>query len=386
MRKNSDKAAAIAAAGLVAVLVVGSSCRPRQLDGAAAAGESASAQVEGGQGEPVPTSPANQPAPVPVKMIYEKTPGSFAHLVDKYQRAVVNVRATRTVKGGPATIYPGSPRDESLGTGFVIRRDGLILTDLRVVATTGEFRVSTHDGEEYPARLLGSDPHLDIGLLRADGLPADIHVFDLERSEPLDVGQWVVALGSPFAGEITANPGVISGLGKRREIANSPQHKYRGFIQTTAAIHAGNSGGPLIDLGGSVVGVNHAISPHASFIGFAVPASEIAQIFQRLEQGNAVSRAWLGIRFLPVNRARAKTAGLGEPRGTYVSEVRPGQPADRAGMKPGDIVLFFDGNEVTADNLPGLLHRMGPGRRVDVVVWRNRTEMTLQLTTGRMIR
>ena len=332
---------------------------------------------------------AAQP-PDTVQMIYEKTPGSFAHLIERHEGAVVNIRSTRKVKGGPASIYPGAPLDESLGSGFVVSREGLILTDLRIVATVGEIRVVSSDGEEYPAQVVGTDPHLEIALLRAESIPASVPVLQLDDSESIELGQWVVALGSPFAGEIIANPGVITGVGKRREIANPPQQKYRGYLLTDAAIHAGNSGGPLLDMAGNVVGVNHALPPgstqHGSSLGFAVPAGEIAKILDRLSRGNVVDRAWLGLRFQPVNQARAAEVGLVPARGAQITEVRRGEPADRASLQVGDVILAFDGSEASADNLPGLLHRAGPGKDVEVVIWRGGQERTVRLKTGRMLR
>ncbi|MEM9487830.1 MAG: trypsin-like peptidase domain-containing protein [Myxococcota bacterium] len=335
-------------------------------------------------------SRADPGASAPVRVSYEPVLGSFAERIAAYRGAVVNLRTTRKVKSGPASLYPGAPLDESLGSGFVVGRGGAILTDLRLVARVGELRVVTADGEEYPAAVVGTDPHTQIALLRAEGLPAQTPILELDDSEALAVGQWVMALGSPFAGEVTAHPGIITGLGKRREIANPPQQKYRGFLHTSAAIHAGNSGGPLVDMHGRVVGISHALAPGGSPLGFAVPASAVAAVIARLESGGTVERAWLGMRFLPVNRARAEAAGLavgdtaGEAPGAYVSEVLPGHPADRAGLRVGDILLRFAGNPVDADNLPGLLRRVGPDRQVAIVMWRDGKEIPADLTTGRM--
>lgn len=379
----------------VITVIALTSCRVRDKDDAPPPETGSSGVAESGD-QAVAATPDRDPDTAPaqrqdtVKMIYEKTPGSFAHLIERHKGAVVNIRGTRKVKGGPASIYPGAPHDESLGSGFVISRDGSILTDLRIVATVGEIRVVSSDGEEHPAKVIGTDPHLELALLRAEGIPASVPVLQLDDSESIDLGQWVVALGSPFAGEIIANPGVITGVGKRREIANPPQQKYRGYLHTDAAIHAGNSGGPLLDMGGNVVGVNHAVAPGASrqsaALGFAVPAGEITRILERLSQGNVVDRAWLGLRFQPVNQARATEVGLTVARGARITEVRAGEPADRAGLETGDVILEFDGSEVSADNLPGLLHRAGPAKDVEVVIWRGGQERNVRVKTGRMLR
>lgn len=324
----------------------------------------------------------------------------FTELVDDIVPAVVHIETTRY--GDRPTQEHREPTEQELpelfrrffdfpfgegprgrpdvrggGSGFIISEDGLIITNHHVIEQADEIIVSLTDRREFEAELVGSDAGSDIALLRidADHLP----VARLGDSAALRQGEWVIAIGSPFGYASTVTAGIISAKG--RSARGMQQQQYVPFIQTDVAINRGNSGGPLINMDGEVVGINSWIlSSHGGNIGlsFAIPI-EIAQntMEQLLEYGR-VSRGLLGVNIQDVNRDLADNLGLDRPVGALVSGINPGSAAERAGIEVGDVIVQFDGRDVdTSSDLPPMVGVVRPGTEVDLVVWRDGRRVTL---------
>lgn len=271
----------------------------------------------------------------------------------------------------------GRPDVRGGGSGFIISDDGLIITNHHVIDQADEIIVSLTDRREFEAELVGSDAGSDIALLRidADNLPA----LRLGDSDALRPGEWVIAVGSPFGYASTVTAGIVSAKG--RSARGMAQQQYVPFIQTDVAINRGNSGGPLVNMDGEVVGINSWIlSSHGGNIGlsFSIPI-ETAQITvdQLLEHGR-VSRGLLGVNIQDVNRQLADNLGLDRPVGALVSGINPGSAAERAGIEVGDVILQFNGRDVDASSeLPPMVGVVRPGTEVEVVVWRSNRRHTL---------
>lgn len=309
-------------------------------------------------------------------------------LVSRLQSGVVNIRTTAAVKRGPGAVYPGPQLqdDASLGSGVVIDADGRVLTNDHVIAQARELTVRLLDGTERPARVVGRAPEVDLALLDVDGAP--LQPVPLGESSSLRVGEWVVALGNPFGSEVVASVGILTsvdGATSAAPAADGAGSIYRSFLVTDAAIHAANSGGPLLDMSGRVVGINVATEPTGSRIGFAVPIDRAAAVLKALERDGRVQQAWLGLYIQPLTPALAASRGLaakGDGRGgALVSEVRPDTPAARAGILPDDIILRFDGQDVDHRNLPWLVATAGAGRRIPIVIQRAGAERTLEVVS-----
>jgi serine protease Do len=302
------------------------------------------------------------------------------------RHGVVNIRTTARVKGGPGAIYPGPQAvgDGSLGSGVVIDREGRVLTNDHVIAQAREIFVRSVDGTERPARVLGRAPELDIALLDVDGDP--LVPVPLGESSSLRVGEWVVALGNPFGNEVVASAGVVTSVdGTASTPPGADGSPYRTFVVTDAAIHAGNSGGPLLDMAGRVVGISVATAPAGGRLGFAVPIDHAAAALGMLERDGRIRHAWLGLYIQPVTPALAASRGLagrGDGRGgALVTEVRPDTPAARAGILPDDVILRFDGQDVDHRDLPWLVATAGAGRPIAITLDRAGTERTLEVTS-----
>lgn len=338
-------------------------------------------QRDSGPPEPAPTSAdagvpdaEAQVGPRPVyKLPIRAVPSEFVQLTRAVGQAVVNLRTKGVVTGGPASMYPNARPDSSLGSGVLIdHREGYILTNLHLVERASSIQVVFVGGEERDADLIGSDPHLDIALLQLGGraLPEDIAPAVLGESDHVQVGEWVVALGNPFGGEVTASAGIISSTGGATSIYEPPQARYRGLLHTDADIHRGNTGGPLVNLANEVIGIN-AAAPRpvgsASALGFAVPASQIMRVFEQLEKGQVV-QTWLGIFVVPVTE---DNAGRCAPRGVRVNQVVRASPAARAGLRVGDIITRFDSHEVDEPKLAALSRTTQPDQRVVLSICRN---------------
>ncbi len=272
------------------------------------------------------------------------------------------------------------PRDRrSLGSGFILSQDGYILTNNHVVEGADKIVVRLIDRRELEARLIGSDPRSDLALLKidADDLPA----IKLGDSDDLKVGEWVLAIGSPFGFDYSVTAGIVSAIGR-----NLPRDNYVPFIQTDVAINPGNSGGPLFNMDGEVIGINSQIYTRSGgFMGvsFAIPVSVAMNVVEQLKSKGFVSRGWLGVVIQDVNLDLAKSFGLKKPAGALVAEVLADSPAEDAGIKAGDIITRFDGKEVNlSSDLPHLVGRTKAGTKVPVLIVRGKKPKTLTVKVG----
>jgi serine protease Do len=294
-----------------------------------------------------------------------RTPFSFADLAEKLKPAVVNISTTKTVKGGAlrSPFGQGSPFDrnfggedfferffgdipqrqfkqKSLGSGFIISHDGYIFTNNHVVEQADKILVKLSDGKEYEAKVIGRDAKTDIALIKIkpnESLP----VVETGDSDKLRVGEWVMAIGNPFGLEQTVTAGIVSAKG--RVIGAGP---YDNFIQTDASINPGNSGGPLFNMEGKVIGINTAIVAHGQGIGFAIPISMAKTILPDLKAKGKVTRGWLGVSVQEISEDIAKSMKLKDRNGALISDVFKGDPADVAGIKPGDVVTEINGKPI----------------------------------------
>jgi serine protease Do len=311
----------------------------------------------------------------------------FVVLAARLSPAVVNISTERKVLpkvGSPPesdsdndSINPGEPftnkdlsRPRSLGSGFVISKDGFILTNNHVVESAQRIAVTLQDGREFTARLVGRDEKTDIALLKIDGA-GTLPVAPLGDSDRVRVGSWVIAIGNPFGFDRSVTAGIVSAKG--RYIPGN----YDDYIQTDASINPGNSGGPLIDQHGAVVGVNSAIYTRTGSnmgIGFAVPVNLVKEELPQLRTAGKVTRGWLGVYIQPVSAAQAQTAGLSLPHGALVTEMIDNSPAKAAGLRNGDIIVQFDQHEISdAQQLPRIVGSVPVGHNAMLTVIRDRT-------------
>jgi serine protease Do len=275
-------------------------------------------------------------------------------------------------------------RPRSLGSGFVIESNGYIMTNNHVVEGADEIMVRFNDRREMSATLVGADPRSDLALLKVDatGLPA----VRLGRSESLKVGEWVLAIGSPFGFDYSVTAGIVSAKG--RSLPTEQNENYVPFIQTDVAINPGNSGGPLFNLDGEVVGINSQIySNSGGFMGvsFAIPVDVAMDVVRQLKQSGKVSRGWLGVVIQEVNRDLAESFGLSRPHGALVTRVLEDGPADRAGVREGDIIVEFDGQPIDfSSELPHVVGRTKVGSDASMRVVREGKETTLKVRVGEL--
>jgi serine protease Do len=278
---------------------------------------------------------------------------------------------------------PGGPgQGMGLGSGFIISPDGYVLTNAHVVAGNAEVTVRMADAKrEYKAKVIGADERTDVALLKIDasGLPT----VKLGKSSALQPGEWVAAIGSPFGFENTINAGIISATGR-----SLPAETYVPFIQTDVAVNPGNSGGPLINLAGEVVGVNSMIySQTGGYMGvsFAIPIEVALEVGKQLRSEGKVTRGRLGVRIQPMTRELAQSFQLKEPDGALISTVEPGSPADKAGLQPGDVVLGFNGQKIEdANTLPRLVAETKPGQSATLRIWRNGADEQVKFTAAEL--
>lgn len=323
-------------------------------------------------------------------------PQSFADLVDKVQPAVVNISTTTTVKvpGNPFQHFFGqNPHDpfgdffedffgavpdrelkqRSLGTGFIIDKTGLIITNNHVVEKADEIKVKLTDSREFKATVIGRDPKTDLALIKISSPFEKLPVLLLGDSDKIRVGDWVLAIGNPFGLEHTVTKGIISATG--RVIGSGP---YDNFLQTDAPINPGNSGGPLINLRGEVVGINTAIVPGGQGLGFAIPSNMAQSITSQLRKKGRVTRGWLGVSMQPMTPELAASFGLKEARGALVAGVIPQSPAERAGIRSGDIILSFAGRSIQeANDLSRVVADTPAGQEVTIKLFRDGKEFNL---------
>jgi serine protease Do len=274
--------------------------------------------------------------------------------------------------------FPRGPfKQRSLGSGFIIGRDGLILTNYHVVDNAEKITVRLLDGREFTGKVVGKDQKTDIALVKisAHDLPAAL----LGDSDRLQVGEWVMAVGNPFGLNYTVTQGIVSA--KDRQISAGP---YDHFIQTDASINPGNSGGPLINMRGEVVGIDSAIFSQSGGnigIGFAIPVDLVKALLPQLETTGKVTRGWFGVSIQEVTPALAESLGLKTPEGALVSSIVKNSPAERAGFKVGDVIVEYDGKEInSANDLPLLVASTPVGKTVSVKVFRDNKEEPLSVT------
>jgi serine protease Do len=328
-------------------------------------------------------------------------PESFAELADALLPAVVNISTTQTLEGHPGIEIPGfppgspfeeffkeffernQPRDQqqrratSLGSGFIVDPSGYIVTNNHVIQDADEITVILHDDTRLPAKLVGRDAKTDVAVLKVEPtikLPA----VPFGDSDQLRVGDWVVAIGNPFGFGGTVTAGIISA--RNRDINSGP---YDDFLQTDASINRGNSGGPMFNLDGQVIGVNTAIfSPSGGSIGigFAIPSNIAGPIVKQLIDTGSVQRGWIGVRIQEVTKEIADTLGLKEPKGALVASVIENGPAAAAGIRAGDVITEFAGRPVgEMRRLPRIVADTKVGDTVEVKVWRENKDRTLQV-------
>ncbi|HJS78285.1 MAG TPA: DegQ family serine endoprotease [Burkholderiales bacterium] len=270
-----------------------------------------------------------------------------------------------------------------LGSGFIVSQDGYVLTNAHVVAGDGEVTVRLADAKrEFKASVIGADERTDIALLKieATGLPT----VKLGKSEKLQPGEWVAAIGSPFGFENTITAGIVSATGR-----SLPAETYVPFIQTDVAVNPGNSGGPLMNLAGEVVGVNSMIySQTGGYMGvsFAIPIEVALDVMKQLRAEGKVTRGRLGVRIQPMTKELAQSFRLKEPDGALIALVEPGSPADKAGLKPGDVVLAYNGQPIDDTNkLPRLVAATKPGQSATLRIWRDGKAEEVKFTAGELV-
>lgn len=324
----------------------------------------------------------------------------FTDLIEKASPAVVKINTvTRVRKPSQLQLPPNQdipdifrylfePRRSpernahSMGSGFIISRDGYILTNNHVVDDADKIYVRLLDRREFEAEVIGVDERSDMALLKidADKLP----VLEFAKPDSIKVGEWVVAIGSPFGLDFSASAGIVSAIG--RSIPTERHENYVPFIQTDVAINPGNSGGPLFNLDGEVVGINSQIytrSGGSIGLSFAIPASVALEVVEQLKEKGRVDRGWLGVVIQEVDRDLADSFGLDKPMGALVAQVEPEGPADSSGVRVGDIILKFGSASINSSgDLPHAVGRTAPGKTVAVKVLREGKPKNLQVTVG----
>lgn len=322
-------------------------------------------------------------------------PASFADLTQQLQPAVVNIstRQRLRVPNNPLAQFLGMPdapqtrEAQSLGSGFIISADGYVVTNNHVITAEGQGEVESititmPDGTEYPAKLIGRDAASDLAVLKISR-PKPFPFVEFGDSSQARVGDWVIAIGNPFGLGGTVTAGIVSAVYRNTGSGGA----YDRYLQTDASINRGNSGGPMFDMSGNVIGINNAIfSPSGGSvgIGFAIPAEIAEPIVKKLMNGEVIERGYLGVRIQPLNEDLADSLGIPHNRGEFVQAVEPGQAADKAGLKAGDVILRVDGQEVTPDQtLSYLVANIAPGKRVSLEMIRDGKRQTLNAMVGK---
>jgi len=334
----------------------------------------------------------------PIKITSE----TFSKLAESLKPAVVNISTTMVVKqphpfrGRPSPFGEQDPfRDfwekffggempqefetKSLGSGVIINKEGYIVTNNHVIENAKKILVTLSNEKDYEAEVIGKDKKTDLALIKIDA-KEDLPVAPFGDSDKLEVGEWVMAIGNPFGLAETVTAGIVSAKG--RVIGAGP---YDDFIQTDASINPGNSGGPLFNLWGEVVGINTAIVARGEGIGFAIPINIAKDLIPQLKEKGRVIRGWLGVGIQRVTSELAESFGLEEPKGALVSQVFKGDPADRAGIKQGDIILEFDGKEIEEfGDLSRITASIPPGKKVKIKIFRDGEILILETTVAEM--
>jgi serine protease Do len=343
---------------------------------------------------PLPDAPI-----LPVQM--PLTTGTFAKVAEAIKPAVININTVSRAGGGPQGRTPfeeffgeeffrrffgDAPEripQRSLGSGVIVDASGIALTNAHVVDKASDIEVITLDGSKHRAKVLGLDKKTDLAVLKLDDGKARFPAARLGDSDRMQVGDWVIAVGSPFGLQSTVTAGIISA--KARQIGAGP---FDDFLQTDAAINPGNSGGPLVNMQGEVIGINTAIVAGGAGIGFAIPSNMARKIYTELQAKGRVTRGWLGVSIQPLTAELAKSFGVKDTKGVLVSEVMPDGPAAKSGLKQGDIVTEFEGKKIEAPaDLQRAVGLSNPGQSAKVKVWRGQEakgpeEKTLEVKIG----
>ena len=338
--------------------------------------------------------------------VAQLVPGSFSDIAKKARPSVVNISTTQVIKSWPYGQMPfqspfgdndpfgdffdrffgermprGDFRTTSLGSGFIIDKEGHILTNNHMVESADDVKVIFSDKREFKAEIIGRDPKSDVALIKIDGAK-DLEPLTLGDSEKMEVGDWVVAIGNPYGLENTVTAGIVSA--KYRQIGTS---SYDNYIQTDASINRGNSGGPLLNTQGEVIGINTAIFSQTGGsigIGFAIPINTVKDLLPQLKKGKVV-RAWLGVIIQSITQDLKDALNLKDIKGALVSDVTEDGPAEKAGFKRGDVIIAFDGKDINESNdLPNIVSKMPVGKKVDVDILRDGKKMTLQAKLGEL--
>lgn len=333
----------------------------------------------------------------------------FTELVEEVSPAVVNISTSQKAVSRPSGMAPGmpdlegmpplfreffergfpqqgpqAPRErqapQSLGSGFILSKDGYVLTNNHVIADADEIFVRLSDRRELQAELVGADPRSDLALLKIEA-GDDLPVVRMGKSSELKAGEWVLAIGSPFGFDYSVTAGIVSAKGR-----SLPNESYVPFIQTDVAINPGNSGGPLLNLDGEVIGINSQIFTRSGgFMGlsFAIPVDVAMDVVQQLKEDGSVQRGWLGVVIQEVNKDLAESFGLPKPAGALVAQIQPDGPAEKGGLQVGDVILSFNGEEIImSSDLPHAVGRVRPGEDATLVVMRDKKRKTLKMEIG----
>ena len=326
-------------------------------------------------------------------------PGSFADLAERLMPSVVNISTTQVITTRtnpfPFEFPPGSPfedmfrdfgepqqrRTSALGSGFIIDAEGIVVTNNHVIQGAEDIFVTVNGEKEYEAEIVGADPLSDIAVLKIKS-KEKFSPVNFGNSDKARVGDWVIAIGNPFGLGGTVTSGIISA--RNRSIGLS---RYEDYIQTDASINSGNSGGPLFDMNGDVIGINTAILGQSGSIGigFSIPSNSAKKVINQLIEFGETKRGWLGVRIQTVTKEIAEVENLDEPRGALVASVADGSPSEKGGIKSGDIILEFDGKRINEmSELPKIVAETEVGSTVNVKVWRNKREVTKKIVLGRL--
>jgi len=350
--------------------------------------------------EPTPArdTPTSSPLTGPVVPAALPVPsGSFSRIAEAVSPAVVNINTVTRGTAGRTPIeeffgdeffrrfFGDAPerqqQQRSLGSGVIVDSSGICLTNAHVVERATEIEVVTAEGKKHKAKVVGLDRRTDLAVLRLQGGGPYASAV-LGDSDKIKVGDWVLAIGSPFGLQQTVTAGIISAKGRSID----PGNPFSDFIQTDAAINPGNSGGPLVNMSGEVIGINSAILSRSGGnvgIGFSIPSNMAKRIYTELAAKGKITRGWLGVSIQPLTPELAKSFGLKEPKGVLVADVVKDSPADKAGLTSGDILTEFDGKKVEApQDLQKIVAVTTPGKGVPVKVWRDKGEKSLEIKIG----
>ena len=330
-------------------------------------------------------------------------PESFADLAEKLMPSVVNISTTQTVVTNsnpfPFQFPPGSPFEEffkdfqqnqgpqkrkstALGSGFVIKENGTVITNNHVIQNAEGIFVKFTDGKEYEAKLIGTDPVSDIAVLKIQS-DKKFPAVNFANSDEAKVGDWVIAIGNPFGLGGTVTQGIVSAINRDINMG-----RYDNFIQTDASINQGNSGGPLFNMDGEVLGINTAIFSNSGGsvgIGFAIPSNFAKNVIDQLIKFGETKRGWLGVRIQTVTKEIADSLGLKEAIGALITDINKGSPADKAGLNSGDIIIEFNGKKVkTTRDLQRLVGEAPVGKAANLKIWRDKKEISKTVVLGRL--